>query len=510
MNEKLLKTLGVVILLAFAACSESVKPEEEISDEKELSSGSSQKEKVTESSSSRNKDSAYSSSKSNKSSSSETKRSSSSEINRSSSSKENQSPSGIASSSSMTADNWDSTFVDPRDGRVYRTVLVDDQLWFGQNLNYEVPNSWCYNDYAPNCDKYGRLYTPASASKACPDGWHLPNQEEFYDAVYHVIKKLGGDRRQLDLLISPDLASTFGWTDGIPSGDDYGLSFLPAGKRTHYVSYDGIGKGAYFVVAGTSIGESALFAYYKYMGYLEYKNVTFVGGSWDDAHSVRCVYNDKIYNPNDMHVGPRIVEKWSEPPELKPYEGLLGEFEDPRDGRVYKTVDIDGQLWMAQNMNYATENSFCYERDESNCEYLGRLYEVSDIDSVCPAGWKIPSSADMQKLLYSAAKVSGGEIKLGYVLKADSTWEEKQKGIDALGFNLLPAGEKSRKNNGEDAYAGLGKWAFLYALDSTGKAFAVEFGSNNFENDVLYNEKYYEISGVGHSIRCVNAASASD
>ena len=64
--------------------------------------------------------------------------------------------------------------------------------------------------------------------------------------------------------------------------------------------------------------------------------------------------------------------------------------------------------------------------------------------------------------------------------------------------------------HGEDAYAGLGKWALLYALDSTGKAFAVEFGSNNFENDVLYNEKYYEISGVGHSIRCVKAASASD
>lgn len=179
MRERLLKTLGIVFLLAFVACSESVKPEEQISDEKELSSDSSQKEKIAGSSSS--------------------------EKNRSSSSKDEQASSGRISSSSMTADDWDSTFVDPRDGQVYRTILLGNQLWFGQNLNYEAPDSWCYNDYPPNCDKYGRLYTHASAHKSCPEGWHLPNRDEFYDALYYVLIKLDAWNKD-GHLISPDYA----------------------------------------------------------------------------------------------------------------------------------------------------------------------------------------------------------------------------------------------------------------------------------------------------------------
>lgn len=483
MRERLLKTLGIVFLLAFVACSESVKPEEQISDEKELSSDSSQKEKIAGSSSS--------------------------EKNRSSSSKDEQASSGRISSSSMTADDWDSTFVDPRDGQVYRTILLGNQLWFGQNLNYEAPDSWCYNDYPPNCDKYGRLYTHASAHKSCPEGWHLPNRDEFYDALYYVLIKLDAWNKD-GHLISPDYASTYGWKDGIPSGDYYGVAFLPGGYRTHYGSYDLIGKHAYFVVSGASIGDAALYASYDYSGVWEDKRVSFGGSSRPEARSVRCVYDQKVYNPNDVHAGPRVVEKWSDPPELKPYEGPWGEYEDPRDGHVYKTVDIDGQLWMAQNINYATENSFCYEGDELNCDSLGRLYGLSAIDSVCPAGWKIPSKADWKTLLYSAAKVSGGEVKLGYVLKSITAWE-KHEGIDALGFNMLPTGEKYRMQNGNDGYVGLGMRSIMFAVEPTGEASAVVVGSNNFEDDVFFEDDYYEIVGaVGHSIRCLKIASSSD
>ena len=48
-----------------------------------------------------------------------------------------------------------------------------------QNLNYAMANSYCYNDNASYCTKYGRLYTWAAANTACPSGCHLPIEAEF-------------------------------------------------------------------------------------------------------------------------------------------------------------------------------------------------------------------------------------------------------------------------------------------------------------------------------------------
>ena len=88
-----------------------------------------------------------------------------------------------SSSSSVTPQSSDSetsvstgTMTDSRDGQTYKTVTIGTQTWMAQNLNYaytDVPykhgnytsdsTSWCYNDDASNCSKYGRLYTWAAA-----------------------------------------------------------------------------------------------------------------------------------------------------------------------------------------------------------------------------------------------------------------------------------------------------------------------------------------------------------
>ncbi len=116
-----------------------------------------------------------------------------------------------------------------------------------------------------------------------------------------------------------------------------------------------------------------------------------------------------------------------------------GEMTDPRDGQVYKTVQIGNQTWMAENLNYEMEGSYCYDDDPENAKKYGRLYTWDAAMKAAPEGWHLPSRAEFETLFAAV----GGQDVAGTVLKSLSGWYDDGIGTDAYGFSALPAGYRN-------------------------------------------------------------------
>lgn len=138
------------------------------------------------------------------------------------------------------------TIKDPRDGQIYKTVIIGSQTWMAENLNYKVENSSCYQNADSNCTKFGRLYTWYAAMQACPAGFHLPTKAEFDTLIATVVE--GG----LMDIAGKILKSTSGWLYGGNGIDSYGFSAIPVehgGMSASFWSFTEFEKGRPYILS---------------------------------------------------------------------------------------------------------------------------------------------------------------------------------------------------------------------------------------------------------------------
>lgn len=183
------------------------------------------------------------------------------------------------------------------DGNIYSVIEIGGQTWMQENLRVthapdgsEITSHSYYND-EDSIKKYGRLYTwdvamngskTEGAQGICPDGWHLPTDDEW---------------KQLEMALGMTAAQanlTNGWR-GAPAGammkagGSSGYEALLSGRRSSNGSFSLIGRMEYM---WTSTEYGTTLAWRRCLD-----SASADVGRWNTfpksyGFSVRCVKND--------------------------------------------------------------------------------------------------------------------------------------------------------------------------------------------------------------------------
>jgi len=185
-----------------------------------------------------------------------------------------------------------------------------------------------------------------------------------------------------------------------------------------------------------------------------------------------------------------------------------GVFSDVRDQEKYSWIRIGDKIWMAENLRFAADSSWCVDDSIFTCKQAGRFYKwtgamkipVSYSTSVylerdatgrgiCPEGWHLPTWAEFDSLGIDQAR-----------LKSANGWLSSN-GTNASGFNLLPTGilaapeaAKWRRN-----------YAWLWTRDQADGTYAARYAFAYFVADPAYPEDSpddFASKVFGLAVRC--------
>lgn len=173
-------------------------------------------------------------------------------------------------------------------------------------------------------------------------------------------------------------------------------------------------------------------------------------------------------------------------------------FRDSRDGKVYRYIKVNGTDWMAENLNFRTGSSHCYNDNQSNCSSYGRLYNWFEARRICPSGWRLPSKYEWEQFERALKRMGATDrTSKSDFLRARSWYY----GEDRIGFSAIPSGTRFKGG--------------YYGAPGTQKESAHYWSSSEYNSDTAYDWFIYaDGQGAGlygkndkiereYSVRCI-------
>lgn len=391
-------------------------------------------------------------------------------------------------------------FTDPRDGQVYTKVQIGDQCWMRDNLNYgemkpyhsiktdnqtndQKVEKFCYDNKESNCDRqgsdvvnddmYGGLYQWHEAmglpyecrdkdcshlvtdehQGICPDGWHVPDTDEWHELESYYATP--GERCEKNRDTFREQCTDAGTDLKMSTQDDF--KALMAGRKWKIDALDRDGfesqnKEAYFVSTGEYRGGQTY--PYRLVGWTD---GVLRDSSWKDiGMSLRCIQDTKAKDPSlcpvghtrcsvvDAHTLDRCNGFTWEPYQICPYgceDGACNPEPDCEEGETkcignHQYSCEDGQ-WSTTYIDcvYGCENGSCKRGDisigcqngETRCGMHESLEQCSNglwhgvqvCENGCSNGKCNTSPSDDSPFCRSGARQCNGEnVKICY----DNRW----------------------------------------------------------------------------------------
>ena len=172
--------------------------------------------------------------------------------------------------------------------------------------------------------------------------------------------------------------------------------------------------------------------------------------------------------------------------EFKCGEILIDNEEGISGKKRYRTVEIGGKCWFADNLNRTlaagqSGSVKCYGDLESNCETYGRLYNwlaatqndaTAGVQGICPTGWHLPTNDEWVSML----QATGGEVNVTGI----------GRGLKSTLNYWRPVTAESQIGTNEDGFAGLpgGGFFWTYSLNVSYDGTYGGFNARNGYNDI--------------------------
>ena len=198
-------------------------------------------------------------------------------------------------------------------GRAYKTVVIGEQTWMAENMNYNVSGSKCgvgcieslcnlSDENTSICDTYGRLYDWVTARGICPSGWHIPNNAELDKLLRYVDGTSGTESPYDSRTAGKYLKAASGWNDNGNGEDKFGFTALPGGDGGGSTGFFGsFGKyGIWWSASEYNADRDR--AYYLSMFYNS-ENANWWHINKNALHSVRCLQDDSGDSPGSSSTG---------------------------------------------------------------------------------------------------------------------------------------------------------------------------------------------------------------